>query len=404
MKTITQILLFSLLFGLTSCIDDGKLLSDDELDPEQASVNVVMSQLSSQQLDVQAYVKERPIIAHRGTQEYAPENTAASYRFARQVGADYIQIDLQMTSDRFLVGFRNDLNNHSDIATEFPGFQNAGVNHFTLAELKRLDVGTSYENATYDRVGYHGLKILTIEEVINICEGKLPDGSVDPADNGNRPGIYIRFYQPWLNPDMEEVLKAELTRLGWYNDNLDNLKVIPTFTDKVAVANTKGRVFLSTLEKTSLLKLETVFQGKLPLGFWLWKSSNYISDDTAQTYGDHVNYGIEHGAQFIAPNTSTNDLLHPWQAALIRRTNARIQGYTINTKANMAQYTYNELPIAQGNIYQLDVDLSDGFITNRPQYAAFFYGRYYLGPELIPNPPFLSSTDIKNVFISLGYN
>jgi glycerophosphoryl diester phosphodiesterase len=310
-----------------------------------------------------------------------------------------------MSSDNFLVGFRNDLDNHANISELFPGFENAGVNHYTLEELKSMDVGSSYNNSTYNRSGYIGLQILTLEEIINICEGKLPDGTPDPADNGNRPGIYLRIYQPWLNVGMEEVLKSELTRLGWYDDDLNNLRVIPTFPDKVAVANTKGRVFLGTLEKNSLLKLEDVFQGKIPLAFWLWKSSNYIKVDDAETYAAFVNYGVNHGAQFISPNTSTNDLLKVWQSNLTRRTNARIQGFTIDTKASLSQYTYNIQPESEGNIYQLEFNLTDGVITNRPQYATFYYGVNIL-PEsdrIVPAPEFLDSGEIRDVFLNLGY-
>ena len=407
MKTNYKFILILMLSFFASCIDDDIGIPEDETatDDEQISLTIPVSTLSAQQMEVQSYVKARPIIGHRGTTEYGPENTAATYQFARQVGADYIQIDLQMSSDNFLVGFRNDLDNHANISELFPGFENAGVNHYTLEELKSMDVGSSYNNSTYNRSGYIGLQILTLEEIINICEGKLPDGTPDPADNGNRPGLYIRFYQPWLNVGMEEVLKAELTRLGWYDDNLDNLRVIPTFPDKIGVANTRGRVFLGTLEKLSLLKLEEVFQGKIPLAFWLWKSSNYIKVDDAKTYSDFVNFGVNHGAQFISPNTSTNDLLKVWQSNLIRRTNARIQGFTISTKADLSQYTSNIQPESEGNIYQLEYNLTDGVITNRPQYATFYYGVNIL-PEsdrIVPAPEFLDSGEIRDVFLNLGY-
>ncbi len=402
--TIKSKFLYLLFFSfLISCVEEPTFIPEQEIDQAEASLSVALNTLSEQQLAVQAYVKPRPIIAHRGTTEYAPENTAAAYRFARNVGADYIQVDLQMTKDGYLVGFRNDLDNHANISDVFPGFENAMVNHFSLSELKSLDVGSSYTNLTYDRPGYQGLQILTLEEILNICEGKLADGSTDPADLGNRPGIYIRMYEPWLNPGIEENLKAELTRLGWYDDNLDNLKEIPTFTNKIAVANTKGRVFFATQHKVSLSKLNEVFEGKIPVAYWLWHSSNYLFSDDAETYADFINYGIDNGAQFIAPNVSTYDLLKPWQSNLIRRSNARIQAYTVDLKAKMGQYTYNDLTVSQGNIYQSEYDLTDGFITNRTQYARYFYGEYYLGEQIVPNPPFYNTSAIQNVFISLGY-
>ena len=401
-KTTVLLLLLSFSF---SCITDDSDVLEEDINDEQASLTVDVSTLTQDQLLVQSYVKARPIIAHRGTDEYAPENTEASYRFARQVGADYIQIDMQMSKDNFLVGFRNDLDNHANISELFPGFESATVNHYTLAELKSMDVGSSFQSSTYDRSGYQGLKILTLEEIINICEGKLPDGSLDPADNGNRPGLYVRFYQPWFNPGMESVLKEELTRLGWYDDNLDNLRDVATVAGKVGVANTKGRVILATMEKTSLLKLEEVFGGKIPLAFWLWKSSNYIVEDDAKTYAEYISFGINHGAQFLAPNTSTSDLLKVWQSDLIRRTGARIQGFNIDTKGEMAKYTFNDLSSSDGNIYQLEYDLTDGFVTNRPQYATYFYSTYYLPVELRTNPaaPFYDTSEINNLMLNLGY-
>jgi hypothetical protein len=71
----------------------------------------------------------------------------------------------------------------------------------------------------------------------------------------------------------------------------------------------------------------------------------------------------------------------------------------------MAKYTFNDLPVSDGNVYQLEYDLTDGFTGNRPQYAAYFYGKYYLPTEnrTTPAPPFYSTDDIKDVFEDLGY-
>ncbi len=402
MKYIIKLIFLLAVIFFAGCLDKDKY-ELEIIDQAEASLTIPVLSLSAQQLEVQGYVKERPIIAHRGTTNYAPENTAAAYRYSRYVGADYLQVDLQMSSDGHLVSVKGDLEEKSNVSELFPGFENAPVNHFTLEELKSLDVGTWFESETYDRPGFEGLQILTLEEIINICEGKLEDGTPDPEDLGNRPGLYIRMYDPWLNPGIEEKLKSFLTNLGWYASNLDELREIETFPDKTDVANSKGRVFLATMQKMSLLKLEEVFEGKLPLAYWLWMSSSQMPTDDAETYAEFINFGIEHGAQFISPNVSTNDLLQPWQSNLIRRTNARIQAYTIDKKAQMGQYTYNDLPESEGNIYQLEYDLTDGFISNRPQYALFFYGRYYLGEQIEPEPPFYDSNAIKNVFAVLGY-
>ena len=385
------------MFLLSACIKEAPL----EPIPDQAELALLenMKELSKEQLDVQAWVKPNAIIAHRGTTDYAPQETAAAFRYSKHVGADYLLVDLLMTKDGELVAFKGDyLGKTSNVKSVFPGFENAPVGHFTLAELKEMEYGSWYDDATYKRPGFTGLQILTLEEVINICEGKMPDGSPDFVDFGNRPGIYLRMDDPWLSPGIEEKLKEELTRLGWYGE----LKEINTVPTKVGVANTKGRVIIATLQKASLLKLEEVFGNTVPIGFWLWKSSGHIKVDDAKTYAEFVNFGIEHGAHFICPNISTNDLLKPWQANMIRRTKAGIHAFTVDTKAQMARYTYNNLTPADGNIYQKEFDLTDGFITDRPQYAKFFYGRYYLGVDY-PEAPFLDTEAIGAVFQLLGY-
>ncbi|MES1162808.1 MAG: glycerophosphodiester phosphodiesterase family protein, partial [Rhizobacter sp.] len=43
------------------------------------------------------------VIAHRGASGYLPEHTLAGYELAVKMGADYIEPDLQMTSDGVLV-------------------------------------------------------------------------------------------------------------------------------------------------------------------------------------------------------------------------------------------------------------------------------------------------------------
>ena len=43
------------------------------------------------------------VIAHRGASGYAPEHTFASYDRAYELGADYLEQDLQLTKDGVLV-------------------------------------------------------------------------------------------------------------------------------------------------------------------------------------------------------------------------------------------------------------------------------------------------------------
>jgi glycerophosphoryl diester phosphodiesterase len=46
---------------------------------------------------LQPIASEIVVIAHRGASEYGPKNSLAAYKQAIRMGADYIELDLQMT-------------------------------------------------------------------------------------------------------------------------------------------------------------------------------------------------------------------------------------------------------------------------------------------------------------------
>ena len=53
--------------------------------------------LSKEQKEVIDYLPKNIIIAHRGTEFWAPEESEAAMRWARNMGADYLECDLQKT-------------------------------------------------------------------------------------------------------------------------------------------------------------------------------------------------------------------------------------------------------------------------------------------------------------------
>jgi hypothetical protein len=100
----------------------------------------------------------RPIvIGHRGTAGYRPEHTLASYRYAIELGADYIEPDLVSTKDHQLVARHEpDITATTDVAShpEFAdrkttkvidGVSTTGwfTDDFTLAELRTLRQGAA---------------------------------------------------------------------------------------------------------------------------------------------------------------------------------------------------------------------------------------------------------------------
>lgn len=104
-------------------------------------------------------------IGHRGASGYAPEHTIPAYDLALELGADYIEQDLQLTSDGVLVCLHDTtLDRTARGATENC---TGPVSGKTLAQIKTCDVGSWFNEAHPDRARpeYVGLQIPTLDEV-----------------------------------------------------------------------------------------------------------------------------------------------------------------------------------------------------------------------------------------------
>jgi glycerophosphoryl diester phosphodiesterase len=125
-------------------------------------------------------VTERPagpiIIAHRGGSLEAPENTLASFRHAISIGAKYVELDVQMTSDGEMVVIHDDT---LDRTTDGSG----PVGALTFVELRRLDAGSHFGPQ------FKGERIPTLREVLDLC-----------VDAG--VGVVIELKSPQLYPGL----------------------------------------------------------------------------------------------------------------------------------------------------------------------------------------------------------
>jgi len=84
-------------------------------------------------------------IAHRGARAFAPENTLPAIRLAKRLGANAVELDVQMSYDRELVVFHDEtVLRCSDALFRFPNCADYRVGSWTWAELSLVDVGASY--------------------------------------------------------------------------------------------------------------------------------------------------------------------------------------------------------------------------------------------------------------------
>ena len=74
------------------------------------------------------------IMGHRGAAAYEPENTLRSIRTALAMGVAAVEVDVQLTRDGELAVIHDDTVDRTTNGT-------GAVRDFTLAELKKLDVG-----------------------------------------------------------------------------------------------------------------------------------------------------------------------------------------------------------------------------------------------------------------------
>lgn len=100
------------------------------------------------------------IIGHRGAMGHAPENTMASFEKGVAMGADAIELDVQLSADGGLVVIHDPT---VDRTTDGSGY----VRDLTLAEIKKLDAGAWYGPE------FAGERVPTLDEVLAWAREKI---------------------------------------------------------------------------------------------------------------------------------------------------------------------------------------------------------------------------------------
>lgn len=377
--------------GTVACTDDVRTDGYSEWDTPE------IHPLSEAQREVIAYTPKNAIIAHRGSEFWAPEESEAAMRWARNMGADYIECDLQRTRDGVTLALHDEsLTRTTNIETVFPGREEDYVSSFTYDELLRLDIGSWFNEANPEqaRASFVGLDVLTLEDVLAIAEGKRikrdadgkrivnrdADGKYlstqyedDPYDNGNRPGVYIETKAPYLFSGMEETLYDVLTKAGWYAENISDLKKIPYkngVPGDVDVANTPARIILQTFSQPALANFHRVFTRKIPT---LFLYADIYS--TPISYAEMVNFAIDNGATALGPNinyiSGYPTSINPWQAKMAHKAGLDVHAWTFNTQNQYLAYTgpWTD-PTKEGGADKNSVDMT---FTNHADLGIAYY-------------------------------
>ena len=101
------------------------------------------------------------IFAHRGASHYRPENTLSAYKYAYELGADGVELDVQLSSDNVPVLYHDwyfdKITGNPDLVTEM-----------TSSEIKKLDAGSVFSES------FKGEEVPFLDEALSIIpEGKF---------------------------------------------------------------------------------------------------------------------------------------------------------------------------------------------------------------------------------------
>ncbi len=181
-------------------------------------------------------------IGHRGAAGYCPENTFPSYDRALEMGADFIEIDVQLTKDKKLVVIHDTL---VDRTTDHKG----KVRDYTFAELRKMDAGSWFSTK------FRGAVIPSFEEVLDLY--------------ADRVGLLIELKKPSLYPGIEELMAEELRKRDLHLKGNDH-------------------IIVQSFEKQSMQKFSEILP-EVPVGILINYPPNKIEIKEISKFASYVN-------------------------------------------------------------------------------------------------------------------
>jgi glycerophosphoryl diester phosphodiesterase len=301
---------------------------------------------------------ERPlVIAHRGASFYAPELTLPSFALARDIGADYVETDVQRTRDGVLINFHDDdLSRTTNVAAVFPGREKDPVGSFTWAELQRLDAGSWFNRENPDRAmkGFAGVKIPSFREYIAVL-----------STGRNRPGLMIEMKRPASYPGIEEEVCAALRAAGWLDASNRTVAIGPgkDGAGRVTVGLGERRVILQSFDAQSLARLKVLAPSIM---------RNYLVDVEDRDKAGSFAALLETARSLDAAIGPSGYLGYPWYVGPAHRAGRIVFVYTIDKTWHFMLFSFFGI---------------DGMITNRCDSCLAFLGRaVYASPADLLKP------------------
>ena len=156
----------------TSC-EDEQQFTNENTDARRIEVSVLPENLAK----VRDYVPLYAVAAHRGSIFWTPEETEASWRWAREMGADYLESDMQATKDGIVLANHDEnLKRTTNIQYVFSdyvpttrkdfyrSFRNAdGSQHFSEADIEAQYQRDVNDFRTFYTMSYYYAELLMLD-------------------------------------------------------------------------------------------------------------------------------------------------------------------------------------------------------------------------------------------------
>lgn len=148
------------------------------------------------------------IIAHRGASAVAPENTVAAFEEAIKQGADWFELDCQLSADGKVMVI------HDSSLERTTGVKNS-VSELTLSALKQLDAGVWFSPA------FSGVRLPTLEEALVVAKKRVgvyvEIKSIDNDAALHDKLVAIAGAYPVRNKEMDQEMMAAIEASGTRN-------------------------------------------------------------------------------------------------------------------------------------------------------------------------------------------
>lgn len=201
-------------------------------------------------------------IAHRGGAALAPENTLAAFSNAIDIGADYFELDVQISADDSLMIMHDNTINRTTTGT-------GSVSSLTYAQLRTYDAGSKFSAA------FAGEKIPTLYESLMLAK-----------NSSNNIGV---------------VIEIKTTAAG----------VVQKVVNMVQYLDMESRVIISSFTLSQITESKNL-DNTIPVQLFVSTTSNGSIDQVAAIGGEWIGSGGTVTTDFLNYAHSKNVKFNSW--------------------------------------------------------------------------------------------